>query len=226
MKRILASLALLAATVAAGAQSPAQAPEIPQQQQLIIGAELEDVVLPDEPLPPFVPEYMRSPQKKAVRQQHRGADHGVRFAWGANAGAGIDLSGSEMSCVELAVSVGMRWKALKFFGLGLQADIMVSNSCRSYPIYAQLRTNFHEGPSLLFWDVRGGLSINYLEENLKQTGAYFSTGVGVVLASGARYSSHLIFGYEFRSRSPIETETALYDLKNLHGITARLGVTF
>lgn len=221
MRHLITSLLLLSLSVIAGAQIPGPVdPDVWNEVQQGMAAELEDVVITDEPDEPFVPAYLieQSAPKKPGSSVH--------FAWGANVGAAIDMSGNDMSAIELSLAVGMRWKGLKFLGLGVQSEVMVSNSRRSYPIYVQVRTNFRDDPSLFFWDIRGGLSINYLEDNLKQTGAYFSTGLGIVLAHSARFSSHMILGYEFHSRTDIDTEERLYSFPNLHAVVVKLGVAF
>ena len=86
----------------------------------------------------------------------------IKFTWGADAGASIDLSGNDMSAVDFNAVFGMSRGWINFLGLGVEADIMISNSCRSYPIYVNFRTNFQNKPSLLFWDVKLGTSLNYL----------------------------------------------------------------
>jgi len=78
----------------------------------------------------------------------------THFAWGADFGASIDLGGDEMTCIDFDVMFGMRRGWIKFLGIGAQADIMVSNSCRSFPLYAEFRTNFRNSPSILFWDLK------------------------------------------------------------------------
>ena len=72
------------------------------------------------------------------------------FSWGAEAGANVDLSGNDMSTIALNLSTGLRWRWIRFFGLGAEADITVSNSNRYFPIYAIFRTNFTDKPSRVF----------------------------------------------------------------------------
>lgn len=220
MKQFITSLLLVVLSIAAGAQTynPISQGEL-QDMQREMSAELEDVVLTDEPDEPFVPDYLT-----AAKDTRKSA--AVRFVWGADAGAAIDMTGNDMSAIELSMALGMKWKGLKFLGVGVQAEVMVSNSRRSYPIYLQVRTNFRDDPSLVFWDVRGGISVNYLEDNLNQTGSYFATGVGIVLAHGKRFSSHMTLGYEFHSRTDIDTPDRLYSFPNLHAVAVRLGITF
>lgn len=163
--------------------------------------------------------------------------HG-HFTWGASAGSSIDMSGNDMASVDIAAMLGYRRGWIKFLGLGAEMDIMVNNSCRSFPIYATLRTNFQSRPSLLFLDTRLGISVNYLPDDYSQTGAYGFIGLGFNLASGKKFASHMVIGYTFKERkdysvlynSPHDdsAEPTLETLrtKSLHMATVRLGITF
>lgn len=148
------------------------------------------------------------------------------FTWGADAGASIDMTGNDMSTVDFDLYFGMRRKWIGFFGLGVGADIMVTNSCRSFPLYVAFRTNFVNRPTVAFWDVRLGVSLNYLEHNHQQTGLYGFTGVGFNLARSRRFSSHIIVGYTFRERRRIEGADMTHDFASLHCATVRIGVAF
>lgn len=221
MKHLITSLALLVGVITAGAQTynPISPGELGEMQREM-SAELEDIEITEIIDEPLDPDYL------IEADDNQKAAKAVHFVWGADAGAAIDMSGNDMSAIELSLAVGMRWKGLKFLGLGVQADVMVSNSQRSYPIFLLVRTNFRDDPSLMFWEVRGGISMNYLDDNLKQTGAYFATGLGIVLAHGKRFSSHITLGYEFHSRSDIDTPDRFYNLPNLHSVAVRIGIAF
>lgn len=155
-------------------------------------------------------------------------DNKTYFAWGADAGASIDMTGSDMSDVNFSAQFGMKRGWINFLGIGLGADLTTSNSCRSYDIFADFRTNFVNRPTLLFWPVRLGASLNYLEHNHEQTGFYGSTGIGINLARGKKYCSYMIIGYTFRERRHIEAdaETMSHNFKSLHYATVKIGITF
>lgn len=150
------------------------------------------------------------------------------FAWGADAGASIDMTGSDMSDINFSAQFGLKRGWINFLGIGLGADLTTANSCRSYDIFADFRTNFVNRPTLLFWPVRLGASLNYLEHNHEQTGFYGSTGIGINLARGKKYCSYMIVGYTFRERRYIESEdgSMSHDFKNLHYATVKIGITF
>ncbi len=150
----------------------------------------------------------------------------TKFTWGADAGASIDMSGNDMSSVDFDITLGLRRGWINFFGVGLEADIMVSNSCRSFPLFAEFRTNFVNRPTVAFWDLKAGVCLNYLENDHQQTGFYGFTGIGLNLARSARFSSHILIGYTFRERRTVYTETGDQRFPDLHYATVKIGVSF
>lgn len=150
----------------------------------------------------------------------------TRFAWGASFGSDIDLTGNDMSDVSIDAYFGVKTASLQILGVGAAIDVPVSNSWRSYPVYAILRTNFLRRPSLCFMDLRAGISVNLLEYDHKQTGAYASLGVGFRLASSKNFSSHLILAYTFNSRKDFTHGEECIKVDDLHMATMRIGITF
>lgn len=150
----------------------------------------------------------------------------TKFAWGADAGASIDLSGSDMSSVDFSAVFGLSRGWINFLGVGAEADIVVSSSSRSYPLFVNFKTNFRNTPSLLFWDLKAGLSLNYMEHGPQQTGFYGSTGLGVNLARSSKFCSHLVIAYTFRQRSAVEGAEMTHDFKSLSYASVKIGVTF
>lgn len=148
------------------------------------------------------------------------------FTWGADAGASIDLTTNDMSTVDFGIYFGMRRGWINFVGVGVEADIMVSNSCRSFPIFAELRTNFVNRPTVAFMDIKLGASLNYLEHNHNQTGIYGFAGAGFNLARSSKFSSHLIVGYTFRQRRTVVGEEMTHHFRNLQYATVKIGVSF
>lgn len=148
------------------------------------------------------------------------------FTWGADAGASIDMTDNDMSTVDFDIYFGMRRRWIDFLGIGVGADIMVSNSCRSFPLYAAFRTNFVNRPTIAFWDLRLGVALNYLEHNHQQTGLYGFTGVGFNLARSRRFSSHILLGYTYRERRRIVGPEMEHDFGSLSCATVKIGVVF
>ena len=148
------------------------------------------------------------------------------FSWGAEAGANVYLSGNDRSTIALNLATGLRWRWIRFFGLGAEADITVSNSNRYFPIYAIFRTNFTDKPSRVFWEVRGGLALQYHENAANTTGAFFYTGASMLLASGASFSSYMSLGYTYVQRKSILVDEETLHQPNLSNASLRIGVVF
>lgn len=152
--------------------------------------------------------------------------HGT-FAWEAEAGGSIDMSANDMSAIDIAASFGYKRGVIKFLGVGAAMNVMVNNSSRSFPIYLAFKTNFRRRPSLVFMDLRCGVSLNYLPNDYQQNAFYGMLGLGINLAQGKKFSSYLVIGYTFKQFDDIETSSgSLIELDDIHSACVRLGVTF
>ncbi|MGN0223543.1 MAG: hypothetical protein ACI4AM_05915 [Muribaculaceae bacterium] len=152
---------------------------------------------------------------------------GTRFVWGAEAGAGIDMSNNDMSSIDFNASFGLSRGWIDMVGVGAGVNMPVSNSCRSYPIFAVLRTDFSPQLRLCFLDVRGGVSLNYLARDQQQTGLYGSINLGVNLATGSKFRSYVLIGYTFIDRKDLWEDDMTFTMYSpLHMATIRLGVSF
>ena len=159
------------------------------------------------------------------------------FSWGADLGTGIDLTTSDMTCVDLHACVGYKSSSIRFLGIGAGINTMMNNSSRSYPVYAMLRTSFSRRPRLCFMDLRLGAAFNNFYEYKNQADLYGSLGLGITLASGRRFSSHLIIAYTFmpvrnlevdESKKPDEDEPypVIRHIPDLHYASIRIGCSF
>lgn len=150
----------------------------------------------------------------------------VTFAWGAEVGSSIDMSENDMSSVDFNATFGLRYKWINFAGVGAGADIMVSNSCRTYPVFAVFRTDFSSQVNFVFLDVRGGAALNYLPGNVNQTDAYASVSIGFVLSTGKSYRSYITAGYTYIGRKDVEQGERITEYSPLQMASIRLGITF
>lgn len=150
----------------------------------------------------------------------------LAFAWGGDVGSSIDMSEHNMSSLNISANFGMRWRWIRFFGVGAEAAAMVSSSYRSYPLYGIFRTDFSNRRQLLFADLRGGISLNYFEDNTSYTGIYGSAGMGITLAKGKNFSSHLILSYTYIGRDVCNLGTQQRNCPGVSLATIRLGAAF
>lgn len=149
-----------------------------------------------------------------------------RFRWGADVGATIDMTGQDASSYDISISLGYSRKWINFIGFGAKASFAAGNSSRAFPLFINFRTNFRNTPSILFWDVRGGISLAYPGDNRSHTGAYAATGVGFYLARSATFSSHILVGYTYRQQKPDWSPEDFVQSKDLHMATLKIGVMF
>lgn len=163
----------------------------------------------------------------SVPPAEAGTTDKMAFAWGADAGGSIDMSGHDMSAIDISASFGFKRGLIDFLGVGAGIDIMLNNPARSFPVFVAFKTNFRQQPSLLFLDLRVGVSANYLPNDYQQTGAYTFAGLGFNLARGKKFASHIVIGYTFRSYKDIVTRSEeIFPMNDIHAATVKLGVTF
>lgn len=145
------------------------------------------------------------------------------FTWGIEAGTAIDLSSHDMSTLNADAFFGYKTPGLDLLGVGAGVHMMVSNSCRAFPVYLDVRTSFRTAPSLCFLDIKGGVAFNNLSNNRNQTSPYFAPSVGFNLARGKTFTSYLMFGYVYNGmKSFADTEIS----GGLSYVNMSLGIRF
>ena len=150
----------------------------------------------------------------------------VAFAWGANISGNVDMSDHDLSALGLNAEFGMSWKYLRFLGIGAEGLMMVNGSNRCFPIFVNVRTDFSKTRRLLFLDLRGGTSLNYFNNNSQETGAYFSGGLGITLATGKSFSSHIIMAYTYIGQEKCYIGDYERNCPGISMVTLKLGVSF
>lgn len=150
----------------------------------------------------------------------------LRFVWGAGIDGGVEMSGHDMSTLGIDATFGMQYKWIRFFGVNAEADIMVSNSARTFPLTLNFRTDFSSRQRLLFADLRGGIALNYYDGNTQETQPYASGGIGITLATGRTFSSHLIVGYTYLGRNECYVGNRGRKCPGMSYASIRLGVQF
>ncbi len=158
------------------------------------------------------------------------------FVWGSDIGGSIDMSGHDMSTINIDAYFGYRSRALSLLGIGAGLNIPVNNSRREFPVYAIARTSFSVRPQPVFGELRAGIVVNSHNERDTTTDLYLSPGIGFSLATGRTFSSYLIVGYIYNgfhtpaSQATPSTPDSGDDLSNrirgIHSAVVRLGISF
>lgn len=162
-------------------------------------------------------------KKKDVTSISRKPNH---FTWGADLGSTMDLTNQSLTSFDLSACFGYRHKAMRFIGLGAGINVMVTNASRAYPVFAQVRTTFTPQNKLIFMDVKAGIAFLNLYDTVSRKPFYGCLGVGVTLASGLNFSSHIIFSYNFMPTGNIVVPEQPRPIKPFHGAAIRLGAAF
>lgn len=149
----------------------------------------------------------------------------VKFTWGAEMGGSVDLSASDMSSFDFDMSFGMSNRWIKMFGLGAGAKIMVTNSCRTFPIYLEYCSDLSVKPRLLFACIKGGIALNYFERSEHSTGGYAFGGLGINFARTKNFTSFMLIGYTYVERSDSKGPEPVVR-HDLHCATIKLGIKF
>ena len=150
-----------------------------------------------------------------------------KFAWGAEIGSSIDMTGHDMTTINLDANFGYSNSILKMAGVGAGVHMMASNGCRAFPIYAILQTNFRQKPSLCFLDLRVGLAINNVDHDSRQTVPYINPSIGFNLAGNKSFQSYLRMGYLYngmKSFGPTDNRTVIKG--GLSMVNFAIGVNF
>jgi hypothetical protein len=146
------------------------------------------------------------------------------FTWGASIGSAIDMSGNDMSAIDISACFGYKGTGIQMAGVGASIDMVVNNSSRIFPVYAILRTNFQKKPSLCFMELKAGCAFNHLYDYDSQQGFYGSIGAGVNLATGHDFKSFITLSYTYNSAGSATYNTPA--ISDLHMAAISIGLSF
>lgn len=149
------------------------------------------------------------------------------LAWGAEMGTSIDMTGTDMTSIDLNAAVGYKNSWINIVGVGAGMCMSVANSHQAIPLYAIFRTGFKARPTRVFLDLRGGVVINNLPQNSRQTSAYINPSIGFSLATGKSFHSYISLGYTYNGLKSFDSDdTVTYVDHGLSMVNMRIGVTF
>ena len=148
-----------------------------------------------------------------------------KFTWGAEAGTGIDMGGDNMSTLNLRATIAYSGPYLELAGIGAGVDMVMSNSTRSFPLYAVVRSSFSRSPRLLFAELRGGIAVSQVPSMADQTKPFIQPGIGIHLATGASFSSYLTLSYTYNGLSYYGDKADSF-IRGINLATIAIGITF
>lgn len=142
----------------------------------------------------------------------------THFAWGADVSSSIDMTGQDLSTFNIAAQFGYKNSAIQMLGAGAEIDMAVGNSSRMYPVYAIIRTSFVPRSMRCFFEAKAGYSFNDMTAGGSHNGIYGSAALGVNLAMGRNFRSHIVIGYTYRQFR--------HSYHDLSAVTAGIGINF
>lgn len=148
------------------------------------------------------------------------------FTWGVDAGSSIDISGNDLSTIDMEAFVGYKSNIIQALGAGVGLHSALGNSFSLIPAYALLRTNLSPNNSLCFIETRIGYSFNSFNTDNSQNGIYCSAGFGFNLYTSEKVKSHIVLSYTFSGLKSIPTENYTKYEHNLSAMSIRIGVSF
>ena len=128
------------------------------------------------------------------------------FTWGAEVGSSIDLTGYDMSTIDVDLLFGYKNSYLRFLGLGAGIHRSVQRGDNFIPIYACVQTSCTSKPSLCFLSAKVGYSFNTIDDSPTFGDTTSSLGVGFNLSSGKKARSHILLsaGYRYFTQRHID----------------------
>lgn len=228
-KQLISTLILTAAIASAawGQARPFDTPDGQFEIELIEYQSLKPVPTPARLLKTDGIASEAATSTDAMAAKAKGSRERVHFTWGADIGTSIDLSGNDITTFDVDIALGLRRGWLNFIGVGCGANLAISTSQHCYPAFVLFRTNFTDRPTRCFWELKGGAAVTVFDDAQRCTGIYAGTGLGIKLAAGAKFRSHLVIGYTFVQRSRDVLEGIAYpNHADLHYATMKIGIAF
>lgn len=148
------------------------------------------------------------------------------FMWGVDFGSSIDMSGNDMTSLDIDAYFGYKSDYFRALGIGAGIHTSLGNDVTLIPVYALLRTSFSSRPRLCFLDLRAGYSFNNMKGNTTQSNPFASAGIGFNLYSNSKFKSHLILAYNFYKMDKYTTNDSFQNISNLSAVSIKLGITF
>lgn len=148
------------------------------------------------------------------------------FTWGVDAGSSIDISGNDLSSIDMEAFFGYKNNVIKALGVGVGLHSALGNSHTLIPAYLLLRANFASRPTLCFVETRIGYSFNSLNTETEQNGIYCSAGLGFNLYISEKVKSHIVIAYTFSGLNADNSASYIKYEHSLSAMSIKIGVNF
>lgn len=161
-----------------------------------------------------------------AQPQHKISEKVSHFTWGAEFGTSIDMSGYDSSTFNIDAVAGYRNPWFKILGMGIGLHRAIGSGDNYVPLYALMRTSFSRRPQMLFMSMKVGYSFNTIGDAPTFGDVNASAGIGINLAKGKTFSSHMILAYEFRHFNNRHRSEVEIDAEDISLVSLSFGVNF
>ncbi|MDE7438181.1 MAG: hypothetical protein K2M93_06810 [Muribaculaceae bacterium] len=149
------------------------------------------------------------------------------FTWGAEVGSSIDLTGYDLSTIDVDVLFGYKNSFIRMAGFGAGVHRSVHRGDNFIPVYATIQTSFRSRPSLCFFSAKIGYSFNSIEDSPTFGDLTSLLGIGFNLSSSKVAKSYILVsaGYRYFNQRHIDKLTSI-DRHYIFLARLALGVNF
>lgn len=151
---------------------------------------------------------------------------GRHFTWGADMGSSVDLSGHNLTTVDLNINFGYASPAIQILGVSMGLHRAFGSGNTFVPVCGILRTSFRSKPSRFFFNLKAGYSFNTIQDDNFKGGFQLSTGLGIILQRSRKIQSHIILGYGFYHINHNQAQNLTFDVNHVDYAQIAIGVSF
>lgn len=149
------------------------------------------------------------------------------FTWGAEVGSSIDVTGYDLSTIDVDVLFGYKNSFIRMAGFGAGVHRSVQRGDNFIPVYATIQTSFRSKPSLCFFSAKIGYSFNSIEDSPTFGDLSSLIGIGFNLSSSRVAKSYILVsaGYRYFNQRHIDMISSI-DRHYIFIARLALGVNF
>ena len=124
----------------------------------------------------------------------------------AEAGGSIDMTGYDLSTIDVDVLFGYKNKFFRMLGIGAGIHRTIQRGDNFIPVYATIQTSFRTKPSLCFFSAKIGYSFNSIADSPTFGDTMSQLGVGINLSESRRAKSYILasVGYRYFTQRHID----------------------
>lgn len=128
------------------------------------------------------------------------------FTWGAEVGSSIDITGYDLSTLDVDILLGYKNSFIRMAGFGAGIHRSVQRGDNFIPVYATIQTSFRNKPSLCFFSAKIGYSFNSIEDSPTFGDLMSLLGIGFNLSSSRVAKSYILasLGYRYFNQRHID----------------------